>query len=110
MVTLMLDIPFLAQISDVSKAADHWADKSDRYLFIVSLIIMGLAGFWIVRYLVARMEKQNEMLVELYKDARASEARLVAIAERNTIALEGNTAILRKMESRFEIQQHHINP
>src|SRR5205085_3842167 len=81
------------------KTVDHAAAQNDRWLFIASLLLLGLFGVWVMRYFV----KQHERLVEDHKQARecyqeslrgvvseqsAMNARLVICLDNNTKALE----------------------
>ena len=46
--------------SEFLRGVDHAAAKDDRWLFIASLVLLGLFGVWVVRYFV----KQHERLLD----------------------------------------------
>ena len=84
---------------DVIRSVDHAAMKDDRWLFIASLVLLGLFGIWVVRYFV----KQHERLLEDHRQSRecyqeslrgvvaeqsATNAKLVVCLDNNTKVLE----------------------
>ena len=84
---------------DVIRSVDHAAMKDDRWLFIASLVLLGLFGVWVVRYFV----KQHERLLEDHRQSRecyqeslrgvvaeqsATNAKLVVCLDNNTKVLE----------------------
>ena len=48
------------------RGVDHAAAMNDRWLFIASLVVIGLFGVWVVSYFV----KQHERLLEDHKESR----------------------------------------
>ena len=36
--------------TELIKSVDHAAAMNDRWLFIASLVLLGLVGMWVVRY------------------------------------------------------------
>ncbi len=86
-------------VSEFLRGVDHAAAKDDRWLFIASLVLLGLFGVWVVRYFV----KQHERLLEDHRQSRecyqeslrgvvaeqsATNAKLVVCLENNTKVLE----------------------
>ena len=84
---------------DVIRSVDQAAMKDDRWLFIASLVLLGLFGIWVVRYFV----KQHERLLEDHRQSRecyqeslrgvvaeqsATNAKLVVCLDNNTKVLE----------------------
>ena len=84
---------------DVMQSVDHAAAMNDRWMFLASLMLLGLFGVWVVRYFV----KQHERLLEDHKQARecyqqslrgvvaeqsATNAKLVVCLDNNTKVLE----------------------
>jgi hypothetical protein len=80
-------------------SVDHAAAQNDRWLFIASLVLLGIFGVWVVRYFV----KQHERLMADHKQSRvcyqeslrgvvaeqsATNAKLVVCLENNTKVLE----------------------
>ena len=53
-------------LSEFLRGVDHAAAKDDRWLFIASLVVVGMFGIWVVRYFV----KQHERLLEDHKQSR----------------------------------------
>ena len=84
---------------DVIKNVDHAAAMNDRWLFIASLVAIGLFGVWVMRYFV----KQHERLLDDHRQSRecyqaslrgvvaeqsATNAKLVICLDNNTKVLE----------------------
>ena len=84
---------------DVIKNVDHAAGMNDRWLFIASLVAIGLFGVWVMRYFV----KQHERLLEDHRQSRecyqaslrgvvaeqsAMNGKLVVCLDNNTKVLE----------------------
>jgi len=84
---------------DVIKNVDHAAAMNDRWLFIASLVAIGLFGIWVMRYFV----KQHERLLDDHRQSRecyqaslrgvvaeqsAMNAKLVICLDNNTKVLE----------------------
>ena len=85
--------------NEVIKAVDHAAGMNDRWLFIASLVLLGMFGVWVVRYFV----KQHERLCEHHQRSRecyqeslrgvvaeqsATNAKLIVCLDNNTKVLE----------------------
>ncbi len=86
-------------LSEFLRGVDHAAAQNDRWLFIASLVLLGLFGVWVVRYFV----KQHERLLEDHKQSRecyqeslrgvvaeqsATNAKLIVCLDNNTKVLE----------------------
>ena len=86
-------------LSEFLRGVDHAAAKDDRWLFIASLVLLGLFGVWVVRYFV----KQHEQLLADHKQSRecyqeslrgvvaeqsATNAKLIVCLDNNTKVLE----------------------
>ena len=84
---------------DVIRNVDHAAAMNDRWLFIASLVVIGLFGVWVVRYFV----KQHERLLDDHRQSRecyqaslrgvvaeqsAMNGKLVVCLDNNTKVLE----------------------
>ncbi len=84
---------------DLIRSVDHAAAMNDRWLFIASLVLLGVFGVWVVRYFV----KQHERLLEDHRQSRecyqeslrgvvaeqsATNAKLVVCLDNNTKVLE----------------------
>jgi len=80
------------------KAVDHAAGMNDRWLFIASLVVIGIFGIWVVRYFV----KQHERLLEDHRQSREcyQESLRGVVAEQSATnaklicCLEANTQVL----------------
>ena len=85
--------------SEFLRGVDHAAAMNDRWLFIASLVVIGMFGVWVVRYFV----KQHERLLDDHKQSRecyqeslrgvvaeqsATNAKLVVCLDNNTKVLE----------------------
>ena len=86
-------------MSEFLRGVDHAAAKDDRWLFIASLVLLGLFGVWVVRYFV----KQHERLLDDHRQSRecyqaslrgvvaeqsAMNGKLVVCLDNNTKVLE----------------------
>ena len=84
---------------DAIKNVDHAAAMNDRWLFIASLVAIGLFGVWVMRYFV----KQHERLLDDHRQSRecyqaslrgvvaeqsAMNGKLVVCLDNNTKVLE----------------------
>ena len=84
--------------SEFLRGVDHAAAMNDRWLFIASLMVIGIFGVWVVRYFV----KQHERLLEDHKESREcyQESLCGVVAEQSStnaklvICLDNNTKIL----------------
>ena len=80
------------------RGVDHAAAQNDRWLFIASLVLLGMFGVWVVRYFV----KQHERLLDDHKQAREcyQESLRGVVAEQSStnaklvVCLDNNTKIL----------------
>ena len=80
------------------KAVDHAAGMNDRWLFIASLVVIGIFGVWVVRYFV----KQHERLLDDHRQSREcyQESLRGVVAEQSATnaklicCLEANTQVL----------------
>ncbi len=85
--------------TELIKSVDHAAAMNDRWLFIASLVLLGIFAMWVMRYFV----KEHERLLEDHKRARdcyqeslrgvvaeqsATNAKLVVCLKNNTKVLE----------------------
>ena len=85
--------------SEFLRGVDHAAAMNDRWLFVASLVAIGLFGVWVMRYFV----KQHERLLDDHKESRecyqeslrgvvaeqsATNAKLVICLDNNTKGLE----------------------
>jgi len=83
---------------ELIRSVDHAAAMNDRWLFIASLLLLGLFGVWVVRYFV----KQHERLLDDHKASREcyQESLRGVVAEQSgtnaklVVCLENNTKIL----------------
>ena len=83
---------------DVIRNVDHAAAMNDRWLFIASLVAIGLFGVWVMRYFV----KQHERLLDDHRQSREcyQESLRGVVAEQSAmnaklvICLDNNTKVL----------------
>ena len=84
--------------SEFLRGVDHAAAMNDRWLFIASLVVIGIFGVWVMRYFV----KQHERLLEDHKESREcyQESLRGVVAEQSAtnaklvICLDNNTKVL----------------
>jgi hypothetical protein len=92
--------------TELINGVDHAAAMNDRWLFIASLVLLGIFAIWVMRYFV----RQHEKLLEDHKQARecyqeslrglvaeqsATHAKLVVCLDNNTKVLEECRDVLR---------------
>ena len=85
-------------MSEFLRGVDHAAAKDDRWLFIASLVVIGIFGLWVMRYFV----KQHERLLDDHKQSREcyQESLRGVVAEQSAtnaklvICLDNNTKVL----------------
>ena len=85
--------------TEVLKTVDHAAAMGDRWLFVASLVVIGIFGVWVVRYFV----RQHERLLEDHRQSREcyQESLRGVVAEQSATnaklvtCLENNTKVLR---------------
>jgi hypothetical protein len=85
--------------TELIRSVDHAAAMNDRWLFIASLVAIGLFGVWVMRYFV----KQHERLLDDHRQSRecyqaslrgvvaeqsAMNGKLVVCLDNNTKVLE----------------------
>ena len=84
--------------TDLIRNVDHAAAMNDRWLFVASLVAIGLFGVWVMRYFV----KQHERLLDDHKESREcyQESLRGVVAEQSAtnaklvICLDNNTKVL----------------
>ena len=99
-------------IDEFMKAVDHAAGMNDRWLFIGSLVVIGIFGVWVVKYFV----KQHERLLEDHRQSREcyQESLRGVVAEQSATnaklvcCLEANTRVLG--ECRDALRQTNKQP
>jgi hypothetical protein len=97
---------------ELIRSVDHAAAMNDRWLFIASLVLLGVFGIWVVRYFV----KQHEQLLRDHRESRecyqeslrgvvseqsATNAKLIVCLENNTKVLEDCRLELRDSRRRI---------
>ena len=86
------------QTSEFLRGVDHAAAMDDRWLFIASLVVIGIFGLWVMRYFV----KQHERLLDDHKASREcyQESLRRVVAEQSAmngklvVCLDNNTKVL----------------
>jgi len=84
--------------TEIIKSVDHVAAMNDRWLFIASLVLLGMFGVWVVRYFV----KQHEQLLRDHRESREcyQESLRGVVSEQSAtnakliVCLENNTKVL----------------
>ena len=84
--------------TELIKSVDHAAAMNDRWLFVASLVVIGIFGLWVMRYFV----KQHERLLDDHKQSREcyQESLRGVVAEQSAtnaklvICLDNNTKVL----------------
>ncbi|HOA62351.1 MAG TPA: hypothetical protein PKK57_13470 [Verrucomicrobiota bacterium] len=100
-------------MSEFLRGVDHAAAKDDRWLFIASLVLLGLFGVWVVRYFV----KQHEQLLADHKQSREcyQESLRGVVAEQSAtnakliVCLDNNTKILEECRDELRCSSRRRN-
>src|SRR5258706_15215486 len=85
--------------TELIKAVDHAARMNDRWLFIASLMAIGVFGIWVMRYFVKQHERligDHRSSMECYQSSlrnvvaeqSAANAKLVICLDNNPKVLE----------------------
>jgi hypothetical protein len=96
--------------TELIKAVDHAATMNDRWLFLATLVGLGIFAVWVMRYFV----RQHERLIADHKQARESyqESLRGVVAEQSganaklVVCLDNNTRVLE--ECRDELRHARI--
>jgi hypothetical protein len=96
--------------NEMIKAVDHAAGMNDRWLFVATLVGLGIFAVWVMRYFV----RQHERLIADHKQARESyqESLRGVVAEQSganaklVVCLDNNTRVLE--ECRDELRHARI--
>ena len=95
--------------TDLIRNVDHAAAMNDRWLFIASLVVVGIFGAWVMRYFV----QQHERLMADHKQARDSyqESLRCVVAEQSganaklIICLDNNTRVLEQCRDELRLSR-----
>ncbi len=85
--------------TELIRGVDHAAAMDDRWLFIASLVLLGVFAIWVMRYFVKEHERlledhrkarhcYQESLRGIVKEQSVTNAKLVACLDNNTRVLE----------------------
>ena len=100
-------------LSEFLRGVDHAAAKDDRWLFVASLVVIGLFGVWVVRYFV----KQHEQLLADHKQSREcyQESLRGVVAEQSAtnaklvVCLDNNTKVLEECRDELRCSSRRSN-
>jgi hypothetical protein len=103
----------MADVSQVTKAADYAAAQSDRWLFIAALIALGFVVAYVARYFVKQYEglvtdfrqdrhKYEETLLRLTQEQGAMTKELAVVLDRNTKVMDACNEQLRMLRMQEE--------
>jgi hypothetical protein len=90
---------------DIIESADHAAKQSDRWLLIVTLIIMGLLIVAIWRWMVNDREKISDRLTAITDRHIESQERVIEVVANNTNTMEKVITVIDYCRSK----NHHTN-
>ena len=98
--------------TEVLKSVDHAASMNDRWLFLASLLLLGLFGVWVVRYFV----RQHERLLDDHKESREcyQESLRGVVAEQSAtnakliVCLDNNTKVLEECRDELRCSRRKI--
>lgn len=81
-------------MNEVINQINEAAEKSDRWLFIACLVVLGLVGIFIWRWIVSDREKLSKRLTEMTD-------RHIATTEKVIEVVANNTAVLNRVEKKL---------
>jgi hypothetical protein len=94
-------------VTGAAKVAEQLSGKSDRYLFLLCLVLLGLAAVWMVRYLTTQ---NKDLVTQLKTEQSCYEGKLEAIVEKGresrerlVLSLDRNTGVLERVEKRLDV-------
>ncbi len=96
--------------NEMIKAVDHAANMNDRWLFVATLVGLGIFAVWVMRYFV----RQHERLIADHQQSRESyqESLRGVVAEQSAanarlaVCLDNNTRVLE--ECRDELRHARL--
>ena len=99
--------------SELIRGVDHAANMDDRWMFVASLVLLGVFAVFVIRYFV----RQHERLIEDHKEARDSyqESLRVVVAEQSAanakliVCLENNTKVLEECRDELRLVRMERN-
>ncbi len=94
-------------MNDIINAANHASAQSDRWLFIVVLLVLGAVVMWAVRWLVGKHEAlmtehradqqaYTSQLAGITHDVNKTNQELAVVLDRNSRSLDENSNELRR--------------
>ena len=94
-------------MKDIIDAANHASTQSDRWLFIVVLIVLGIFVMWSVRWLIGKHEALmvehradqqafTTQLAGITRDVNKTNQELAVVLDRNSRSLDENSNELRR--------------
>lgn len=75
-------------LTELVNVADHAVQQSDRWLFIMLLIIVLAGGLLVIRYLVRRDEEKSQRMHESYDKNTAAQLQIAGMLTNSTSAIE----------------------
>ncbi len=92
---------------ELIRSVDHAAAMNDRWMFVASLVALGVFASFVMRYFV----RQHERLIEDHKQARDSyqESLRVVVAEQSAanakliVCLDNNTKVLEECRDELRL-------
>ena len=81
-------------MSDTLNAINQASEKSDRWLFIAVLVILGLGAVFIWRWIVSDREKISSRLTEMTD-------RHITVTEKLSEVVANNTAVLHDVKRKL---------
>ena len=103
----------MTNMNDLVQLTNHAATQSDRWLFIASLVVLGVFGALVMRYFV----RQHERLIDDHKQARDTyqESLRLMVAEQSAAnqkliaCLDSNTRVLEECRDELRFSRKERN-
>jgi len=76
--------------NEIQKIVDHAAMQNDRYLFVALLVLVLIAGFFLIRWAITQNATLN-------KQSREDGQRLATVVEANTAAFREQSEALNRL-------------
>jgi HAMP domain-containing protein len=84
----------MTNMNEIIQAADYASQKSDRWLFIVMLVILLIFAVFVWRWLISDREKIGKRLTEVTD-------RHITVTEKLSEVVANNTAVLQEVRKKL---------
>jgi hypothetical protein len=117
----MTNINSLLPLGGATEMADRASGATDRWLFLMALIVIGLAAVWVGKYFVKQHEaliadfkvsrdRYQSSMIEVVRTQSAVEAQIAEVVKNNTVVMKDCKSVITECiaelrDRRVELQQ-----